>query len=386
MSRDPHEAARQMLHWGRATLAPAERAALDAHLAACPECRTYQLELTARQVQLTRTRQVQLPRTLHAHLSHAHPPARPRLARYTSGGRVRPLLTATLQWTALLVLIVALAGTLQAYQAAAVAADRAAPVNRLAAPVAVGDRLVLTAAELSETTYAPGGVVDVTLHWSARLPSRLSYIVVLRLVDERGRAVAEFEAVPARGLYPTTRRRVGEEVADRYRLVVPARAAPGAYRLMVGLYDGGTGHFQYTDQKRQAITIAELRVAGGPPAESKRFEGWAGYSVESVALKPEAVMAASLYWQPDTAAAMKSGGAVYLVRAGDTPAQALARATLLTTTVNLSRMSWPGGDVEPRRFLLRLPDDLKSGTYQLIAALDGAPDADTVTLAVLDVP
>lgn len=381
MSGDPHEHARRLLHWGRATLAPAERAALDAHLAACAECRAYQAELTALQVQLTRT--------LHARLSYAHRPsttggpARLPVPRATTRQRIWQLSTSLAQWAALIVLIAVLVGTLEARRAATVSGvDRAVKINRLAAPVQMGDRLALLAAELIATTYAPGDAIDLTLRWTTQLPSRISYVVVLDLIDEQGRSVAEIEALPMRGLYPTTQWQAGENVVDRYRVIVPATAAPGVYQLTAAIYDGNTAYLQPTSLGTRRVPLAAVTVTDERPAGIETWADWFGYSVETVALRPGAVMAASLYWRPEAAPATSR---LSLVRAGEHEDGVVLRAAPLTSQPNTHRVTWPWGELTPHRFLFTLPDDLPSGTYQLLASVDDRRST-PVTVAVFDVP
>ena len=43
--------------------------------------------------------------------------------------------------------------------------------------------------------------------------------------------------MPVEGLAPTTTWQPGALIRDPYRLEMPAAAQPGAYRLLVGLYD-----------------------------------------------------------------------------------------------------------------------------------------------------
>ena len=51
-----------------------------------------------------------------------------------------------------------------------------------------------------------------------------------------GRVVAGLEAQPLDGRYPTQNWAAGELVRDRHTLTLPADLAPGAYRLIVGVY------------------------------------------------------------------------------------------------------------------------------------------------------
>ena len=68
-----------------------------------------------------------------------------------------------------------------------------------------------------------------------------SYSVFLHLLDQDGQIVAPRDAVPRDGQLPTSLWLPGEVVADSYVLQPGQPLAPGAYRLIAGLYDPGNG-------------------------------------------------------------------------------------------------------------------------------------------------
>ena len=96
--------------------------------------------------------------------------------------------------------------------------------------------LALIEATSSATTVAPGGQVPVELLWQAAKAPGEPLVVVTQLLDAAGHVVAGLEAQPLDGRYPTQSWAAGELVRDRHTLALPADLAPGAYRLIVGVY------------------------------------------------------------------------------------------------------------------------------------------------------
>jgi hypothetical protein len=96
--------------------------------------------------------------------------------------------------------------------------------------------LALIEATTPATTVAPGGQVPVDLLWQAAGAPGEPLVVVTQLLDTAGHVVAGLEAQPLDGRYPTQSWTAGELVRDRHTLTLPADLAPGAYRLIVGVY------------------------------------------------------------------------------------------------------------------------------------------------------
>ena len=101
----------------------------------------------------------------------------------------------------------------------------------------------------------PGDTLKLTLYWQALEATDLSYTVFAHLLGPDGRLRAQQDNLPCRGACPTTSWVAGEVLADEYAITVPADAAPGEYRLEIGLYDGAT-------QQRLLVFDAQGQPAG----------------------------------------------------------------------------------------------------------------------------
>lgn len=88
---------------------------------------------------------------------------------------------------------------------------------------------------------APGAKLVVTLTWQGLVPDATAYTVFVQLVGPDGRLYGQQDNPPLRGTHPTNAWRPSEVVVDRYVLTIGETAPPGAYRLIAGMYDPGSG-------------------------------------------------------------------------------------------------------------------------------------------------
>jgi hypothetical protein len=90
---------------------------------------------------------------------------------------------------------------------------------------------------VSAINAVPGDVLLIQLEWSASETIDVRYKVFVQLLTPQGTLAAQRDAEPAGSRVWTTTWTPGETITDRHALIVPADAAPGEYRLIVGLYD-----------------------------------------------------------------------------------------------------------------------------------------------------
>jgi hypothetical protein len=95
----------------------------------------------------------------------------------------------------------------------------------------LGDDVDLLGYELAE-----GEPAMLTLYWRAGARLDQSYTVFIHALGPDGAAVAQFDAPPLGGLYPTQAWRPGQIIADAHRLDLPASTRA----LALGLYDAGS--------------------------------------------------------------------------------------------------------------------------------------------------
>jgi uncharacterized membrane protein len=108
----------------------------------------------------------------------------------------------------------------------------AAPAMQHLAGLNLGNQVTLLGYDQS----VQGRRVALTLYWQASSLMPVSYTVFVHLLDAQGKQWAQSDGLPAAGAQLTNGWQVGEVVADRRAVVLPADAPAGVYRLEVGMY------------------------------------------------------------------------------------------------------------------------------------------------------
>jgi hypothetical protein len=90
--------------------------------------------------------------------------------------------------------------------------------------------------DLSPAVLSSGRPITVTLHWQATEPLERDYNSYVHLINGAGQGLSQSDQRPGGDFYPSRYWQPGETLRDRHVLTVPATAAPGEYRLRVGLY------------------------------------------------------------------------------------------------------------------------------------------------------
>jgi hypothetical protein len=128
------------------------------------------------------------------------------------------------------------------------------------------DLLGVTTGRLQLTEHGPevaldrqakaGDILAITSFWTASTPPPpANYTIFLHLRDPNGQNLAQRDVPPWLGLFPPPVWRPGALVADRLDLPLPPNLPPGAYRLVMGLYDSAT-------QQRFPASVAGARLPG----------------------------------------------------------------------------------------------------------------------------
>lgn len=106
---------------------------------------------------------------------------------------------------------------------------------------AFGDVAELTGYRLDVLDARPDGAVAGGLYWRARGQPDRDYTIFVHLAHPGEPPVAQFDAPPQGGAYPTSLWRPGDEVYHPFRMALGTDIPPGEYALLVGLYDPATG-------------------------------------------------------------------------------------------------------------------------------------------------
>lgn len=135
------------------------------------------------------------------------------------------------------------------------AADAASPAEGSRARFEGGVALVRAQAPASA---APNDALLLTLDWAVTADDTPPWVIFVHLVDESGRLWAQSDGPPEAWLQSFAEATPGEALQSERALLVPPDAPPGAYRLLLGLYDQAGGE--------------RARVVAGPEAGSDHLE------------------------------------------------------------------------------------------------------------------
>jgi hypothetical protein len=141
------------------------------------------------------------------------------------------------------------------------------PKSLLRAPgtrpaIEYGGQVQLIETAVSTAATRPGGTVRVMVRWQRASVPTADYQLFVHLVDGAGGLRAQVDVPP--GGKPTSQWAPGERAEAEYALTLPEDAPPGAYRVLVGLYDPASGRRLPATRAGQpagdAVAIAEVRV------------------------------------------------------------------------------------------------------------------------------
>ena len=132
------------------------------------------------------------------------------------------------------------------------------PASAETTQVRFGDVIQLLGYEFSPPHPRPGEPIRLTLYWQQVGPIDKAYKVFVQLLDDAGQVVAQDDAEPGRGAFPTDQWKPGEVVESSYVLHLPAALAAGRYRLSTGFYDGETGKRLGTEEGGDTAILVEF--------------------------------------------------------------------------------------------------------------------------------
>jgi hypothetical protein len=135
-------------------------------------------------------------------------------------------------------------------------------VTLLAAPQATSLNWQAQFGNFARIDSASANAQFVQVRWETLARAPTNYTVFVHVLDAAGTMVAQADAPPARGDFPSTRWAAGNAFDDVYSLGTPLQA--GKYRVRVGLYDAGNGTRAAAfnpQQQRLADDAFEFEVA-----------------------------------------------------------------------------------------------------------------------------
>ncbi|MBN1995578.1 MAG: glycosyltransferase family 39 protein [Anaerolineae bacterium] len=123
--------------------------------------------------------------------------------------------------------------------------------------VVLGEQIKLLGFDLVKQNAA---AFDLTLYWQAVAQAASDYTVFVHIRDAGGAVAAQKDAPPAGGVYPTGLWDAGEIIRDE--IMVPLEELkPGAYEIVIGMYDFNTGQrLPVPDSPDDAIWLQSFEI------------------------------------------------------------------------------------------------------------------------------
>jgi hypothetical protein len=140
------------------------------------------------------------------------------------------------------------------------------PSEPIPLDIQLGSNILLRGYQTDNQSVWPGQILNLSLDWQALEQPDRDYKVFAQLLSPKGQLVAQRDSQPLDGFRPTSTWRPDEEITDRYGLLLPDTLPPGAYQLVVGMYDNETGQrLQVSGEGIQAgadmILLREIEVS-----------------------------------------------------------------------------------------------------------------------------
>ena len=119
--------------------------------------------------------------------------------------------------------------------------------------------------DLAPAASHPGDALRLTLYWQAAGPIDRSYKIFNQLVAAGGGIIAQNDAIPGLGAYPTQIWQPGETMESSFVLPLPADLPSGPYRLITGFYDEANGVRLPLTNGDDHVELATVDVSGSSP-------------------------------------------------------------------------------------------------------------------------
>lgn len=113
---------------------------------------------------------------------------------------------------------------------------------------------------LAPQPVRPGENLTVNLFWQTNQAIAENFVVFVHLLTEAGQIVAQSDALPRAGAYPTPWWQPEVIVEDKHTLPVPGDAPEGRYRLLVGLYSAETGVRPLLTSGDDHVTLGQVEI------------------------------------------------------------------------------------------------------------------------------
>jgi 4-amino-4-deoxy-L-arabinose transferase-like glycosyltransferase len=103
------------------------------------------------------------------------------------------------------------------------------------------DGIMLGGYNLDRRRVQRGEQIMLSLYWQGHTQPSQNYKIFVHLVNWQDMRAAQHDSAPQGGAAPTSRWLSGQTIVDEHPLIISPEAPPGAYQVIVGLYEEDTG-------------------------------------------------------------------------------------------------------------------------------------------------
>lgn len=244
-----------------------------------------------------------------------------------------------------------------------------------------GDSIRLAGHQLDRRSAHPGEEISVTLCWACTGQMEKEYAYFVHVLGRDETIVGARDTYPGLGRFPTTQWAPGDAFCDVVRVPVDDQAPPQVvYDLEVGWYEPETGRRLSASDSHgnvmDLVVLEQVRIAPQTPAAvtvphriganlGDRIT-LLGYRLSEPDIRKSEPFTVTLYWEAQTAIEDDYTVFVHLA-ADDVPPHAQddshPRNGLYPTSV------WEAGEVVADPHVLRIPESLPGGDYELLAGM-----------------
>jgi len=104
----------------------------------------------------------------------------------------------------------------------------------------------------------PGETLALRTFWSVEQSFDADFFIFVHLIDAAGNTMAQRDAPPWQGRFPTSSWRPGSIVVDVDDLPLPANLPPGTYTIAIGMFDPASGGHPQMSVDGQAVGAIEV--------------------------------------------------------------------------------------------------------------------------------
>jgi hypothetical protein len=249
-----------------------------------------------------------------------------------------------------------------------------------------GDEIELLAVEVDKGRFQPEDVVNVTLYMRAASPIKRDYPLFVQLLGQEDLVVGNVTTHPGWGRLPTSLWKPGQIYSDQYRIPVwdnVSNRSPLMVQIFVGFADP-SNRLPLPIRTAEGLTIdrayvGELSVVANQPLDPSvfylrstdtDFSGQIrliGYEYPPAAqVGGEHKIAVTILWE---AVAQPSQDYTAFVHLVDEQGEQISGFDQPPAEGRFPTSLWQEGDRSLSRFLVDIPSNLSSGTYELWVGL-----------------